>query len=154
MDFGNFLAKDGIISSLNATSKKQLLQDLADRAAGATGLGAHEIFSTLLQRERLSSTGLGQGIAVPHVKLKSLDKIVGMFARLDAPIDFESPDGEPVDLVFLLLSPEHASGDHLKALARISRLVRDPATLKSLRTASDLAALKKTLTAPETSHAA
>ncbi len=154
MDFGDFLAKDGIIPSLRTTSKKQLLQDLADRAASVTGLGAHEIFSTLLQRERLSSTGLGQGIAVPHVKLKTLEEIVGMFARLDAPIDFESPDGEPVDLVFLLLSPEHASGDHLKALARISRLVRDPATLQSLRAASDLATLKKTLTAPEASHAA
>ncbi len=80
-----------------------------------------------MQRERLGSTGLGRGVAIPHVKLKSLTGIVTLFARLAKPIDFESQDGEPVDLIFLLLAPDHAGGDHLKALARISRLVREPA---------------------------
>ena len=154
MELGDLLAPQSIIPALKATSKKQLLQELADHAASLTGIGAHEIFSALLQRERLSSTGLGRGIAVPHVKLKSLDKIVGVFARIEAPVDFESHDGEPVDLVFLLLSPEHAAGDHLKALARISRLVREPKALEQLREAPDKVALTHVLTAPAKPHAA
>jgi PTS system nitrogen regulatory IIA component len=154
MELGDLLAGDGIIAQLKAETKKQVLQDLAEHAARVSGGSPHEIFGRLLQRERLSSTGIGRGIAVPHVKLTSLDHIVGVFARLDKPVDFDSLDGEPVDLVFLLLSPEHASGDHLKALARISRLVRDPATMELLRKAPDLATLKKHLTAPSEPHAA
>jgi PTS system nitrogen regulatory IIA component len=154
MDLGDLLAGDAIIPALKATSKKQVLQDLSEHAAGITGLSAHDIFSRILQRERLSSTGLGRGIAVPHAKLGSLKSIVGIFARLDQPIDFESPDQEPVDLIFLLLSPEHASGDHLKALAKISRIVRDSQSLEQLRAAPDQAALKHLLTAPPASHAA
>jgi PTS system nitrogen regulatory IIA component len=107
-----------------------------------------------LQRERLGSTGLGRGIAIPHVKLKGLPGIVTLFARMAKPIDFESQDGEPVDLLFLLLAPDHAGGDHLKALARISRLVREPAAIERLRSASDATALKRILTLPATSHAA
>ncbi|MCB1521365.1 MAG: PTS IIA-like nitrogen regulatory protein PtsN [Hyphomicrobiaceae bacterium] len=154
MDLGDLLAPDGVIAPLKVKSKKQALQELAQRASTATGLEQREIFDTLLQRERLGSTGLGRGIAIPHVKFRSLKSIVCLFARLDAPIDFESHDNEPVDLIFLLLAPEHASGDHLKALARISRLVRDPAMLERLRTAPDAEALKGVLTAPATSHAA
>lgn len=154
MELGDLLSTDSIIPALKADNKKQLLQALAEHAARSAGVSSHDLFVRLLQRERLDSTGLGRGIAVPHAKLKDLDRIVGLFARLEKPVDFESADGEPVDLVFLLLSPEHASGDHLKALARISRLVRDPAAIEGLRQAPDRAALEKQLTAPPTSHAA
>jgi PTS system nitrogen regulatory IIA component len=154
MDLGDLLAPEGIIPALVATSKKQALQELAARAAEMTKLDARDIYDALLHRERLGSTGLGRGVAIPHVKLKSLDGIVTIFARLAKPIDFESPDGEVVDLIFLLLAPDHAGGDHLKALARISRLVREPLTLEALRSAADGAALKRILTVPLTSHAA
>lgn len=154
MDLGDLLAPGGIFPAFEATSKKQALLDLSARAAEATDIEARVIYDTLLQRERLGSTGLGRGIAVPHVKLSGLTGIVCIFARLTQPIDFESQDGEPVDLLFLLLAPEHAGGDHLKALARISRLVREPAALERLRTAPDLPGLKRALTLPATSHAA
>lgn len=154
MELGDLLAKDAVIPSLKPKNKKQALQLLSDRAAEITGLPARDIMDTLLQREALGSTGLGRGIAIPHVKLKSISNIVCVFARLDQPIDFDSLDGEPVDIVFLLLAPEHASGDHLKALARISRLLRNPATLERLRAARDKAALYAVLTEPAASHAA
>lgn len=154
MDLGDLLAPGGILPSLKVTCKKQALQELANRASEITGLEPRLIFDTLLQRERLGSTGLGHGIAIPHVKLKQLKSIVCLFAKLPDPIAYDSHDGEPVDLMFLLLAPEHASGDHLKALARISRLVREPAMLERLRAANDAAALKTVLMAPVTSHAA
>jgi PTS system nitrogen regulatory IIA component len=154
MDLSDLLASDGILPALQVTCKKQALQELAARAAVVTGVDERQIFETLLQRERLGSTGLGRGIAIPHVKLKALEGITCLFARLSSPIDFESQDGEPVDLIFLLLAPEHASGDHLKALARISRLVREPSTLEQLRGAADAQSLRTVLTAPVASHAA
>lgn len=154
MDLCDLLAPDGIIASLRAESKKHALQELSTIAAEKTGLDAREIFNTLLQRERLGSTGLGRGIAIPHVKLEGLDGILCLFARLEQPIEFESHDGEPVDLMFLLLAPPHASGDHLKALARISRVVREPSILDSLRNAPDIAALRSALTTVIPSHAA
>ena len=154
VDLHDLLTPDGIIASLKATNKKDALQELAAIAAAKTGLDAREIFNTLLQRERLGSTGLGRGIAIPHVKLNALREIVCLFARLDVPIEYESHDGEPVDLVFMLLAPEDASGDHLKALARISRLVREPSVLDDLRNAPDAAALHSALTMVASSHAA
>jgi PTS system nitrogen regulatory IIA component len=154
MDLGDILAKEGVIPSLAAKSKKQALLELSERAGELTGTTSREIIDCLMQRERLGSTGLGRGIAVPHVKLRNLSRIHCLFARLKAPIDFDALDGEPVDLVFLLLAPEHASGDHLKALARISRLLREPKTLEQLRSARDRSALYGVLTAPATSHAA
>lgn len=154
MDLHDLLNPDGIIASLKATSKKDTLQELAAVAAEKTGLDAREIFNTLLQRERLGSTGLGHGIAIPHVKLNALRGIVCLFARLEEPIEYESHDGERVDLVFMLLAPEDASGDHLKALARISRLVREPSILDELRRAPDVAALHSALTVVAPSHAA
>jgi nitrogen PTS system EIIA component len=154
MDLGDLLTPGGIVPSLKVTCKKQALQELSNRAAEVTGLESRQIFDTLLQRERLGSTGLGRGIAIPHVKFKQLKNMVCIFARLTEPIQFDSHDGEPVDLVFLLLAPEHASGDHLKALARISRLVREPSVLERLRAAEDANALKSVLMAPVASHAA
>ncbi len=154
MDLCDLLAPDGIIASLQATGKKHALQELATIAAERTGLDSREVFNTLLQRERLGSTGLGRGIAIPHVKLTGLKRIFCLFARLDQPIDYESNDNEPVDLIFLLLAPEHASGDHLKALASISRVVRLPSVLDALRSASDVQALRSALTMVVPSHAA
>jgi PTS system nitrogen regulatory IIA component len=154
MNLGDLLTQEGIIPSLKSKTKKQALQDLSQRAAEFAGLTPREIFDALMQRERLGSTGLGRGIAVPHVKFRTLKSIVCLFARLEEPIDFDSLDNEPVDLIFLLMAPEHASGDHLKALARISRLLRDPDAITSLRAARDAAALYAVLTEPVTSHAA
>lgn len=154
MNLGDLLANNGIIPALKAVDKKQALQEIADKASEATGVNAHDIFNALLQRERLSSTSLGRGIAIPHVKIAGVSKITCIFAKLNNPIPFDSHDGEPVDLLFFLMAPEHAGGDHLKALARISRLVRDSATLERLRSAKDSDSLKRVLTAPVTSHAA
>lgn len=154
MNLGDILANDGIIPSLQADDKKDALRQLAKLASEATGIDAHTIFSALLQRERLSSTSLGRGIAIPHIKAPELKSIQCFFARLAKPVSFDSHDGEQVDIVFFLVAPEHAGGDHLKALARISRLVRDPATLEQLRAAKDTDSLRAVLTAPLTSHAA
>ncbi len=154
MDLGDLVTAKGIVPSLKAATKKQALQTLAARAGERTGLSQRDIFDALLQRERLGSTGLGRGIAVPHVKLSELEEIVCIFARLEEPIDFEALDDEPVDLVFLLLAPEHASGDHLKALARISRLLREPDVSTRLRATADPNKILQVLTQPATSHAA
>lgn len=148
------ITPDGIIPSLKANSKKQILQELSASAAELTGADERDIFDTLLQRERLGSTGVGNGVAIPHGKLTGLDSIVSVFAKLEAPVDFEAIDGEPVDLVFLLLAPESAGADHLKALARISRLLREPSALDKLRSSTQKAALYSVLTEPAASHAA
>jgi nitrogen PTS system EIIA component len=155
MLLSDFISPDSVVASLKAKTKKQLLQDLSARAARLTGLQEREIFDVLLQRERLGSTGLGQGIAIPHGKLAGLKRIVGIFARLAEPIDFDAIDGEPVDIVFLLLAPEGAGADHLKALARISRLLREGMAVEKLRASKDAATLYAVLTEDEaSSHAA
>jgi len=155
MQLGDFISADSVVPSLKAKNKKQLLQELSARAARLTGLEERYIFDVLLQRERLGSTGLGQGIAIPHGKFAGLKRIVGIFARLAEPIDFDAVDGDPVDVVFLLLAPESAGADHLKALARISRLLREGSAVEKLRASKDAAALYAVLTEEETSsHAA
>ena len=154
MDLGDLISSDGVIAMLSAKSKKQVLDTLASHAARMTDLPERDIFDTLLQRERLGSTGVGRGVAIPHGKLAGLTHIVGLFARLEQPVDFESVDGEPVDLVFLLLAPESAGADHLKALARISRLLREPASIEKLRAFKDEDALYAFLTESAASHAA
>jgi nitrogen PTS system EIIA component len=155
MHLGDFISPQAVIPSLKAKSKKQLLQELSARAARLTGLQEADIFDVLWQRERLGSTGLGQGVAIPHGKLTSLNRIVGIFARLSEPVEFDAVDGEPVDIVFLLLAPEGAGADHLKALARISRLLRDGPAVEKLRASKDAAALYAVLTEEEaSSHAA
>jgi PTS system nitrogen regulatory IIA component len=147
MDLGDLISPDAIFPSLKAKSKKQALHELAQKAAGLTGLEERTIYGTLLQREGLGSTGVGRGIAIPHGRLPALRKIVTLFAHLDEPIEFDSLDSEPVDLIFLLLAPEHAGADHLKALARISRLLREPASIERLRASHDRAAIYSVLTA-------
>jgi PTS system nitrogen regulatory IIA component len=155
MLISDFISPDSVVASLKAKTKKQLLQDLSARAARLTGLSERDIFDVLLQRERLGSTGLGQGIAIPHGKLAGIKRIVGIFARLAEPVEFDAVDGAPVDIVFLLLAPQGAGADHLKALARISRLLREGNAVEKLRASKDAAALYAVLTADEaSSHAA
>jgi PTS system nitrogen regulatory IIA component len=154
MHLADLISPEAVIPSLRAKTKKQLLQELAARAARVTGLQERYVFDTLLQRERLGSTGLGEGIAIPHGKFVGLKRIVGIFARLAEPVDFEAVDGEPVDIVFLLLAPEGAGADHLKALARISRLLREGHAVDKLRASKDASALYAVLTAEATPHAA
>lgn len=154
MSLADILTEKAIVPHLKSASKKQALQELAQRAAQITGLAERQIFEVLLERERLGTTGVGQGIAIPHGKLAKLDKLYGLFARLDHAIDFESIDGQPVDLIFLLLAPESAGADHLKALAKVSRLLRNARTCEKLRGASTVDALYALLTETTTSHAA
>lgn len=122
-----------IIPELPASTKKQVLQDLAKRAAKEAGISTQEIFDALLERERLGSTGVGHGIAIPHGTIKDLTRIYGFFARLEKPVDFDAADDQPVDLIFVLLAPENASADHLKTLTKLSRIFRDEAACKKLR---------------------
>ncbi len=151
MPLNDLLAPEAVIPALKVNSKKQAIQELAERAAALSGLPERDVFDTLLQRERLGSTGVGSGIAIPHGKLPSIDRLIGLFARLDRPIDFDALDGQPVDLVFLLLAPEAAGADHLKALARVARALRDPALAQKLRATRDADALHALLTQPTAS---
>jgi PTS system nitrogen regulatory IIA component len=154
MEIFELLTPRAIIPQLRAGNKKQALQELARRAALATGIAERHIYDVLIERERLGSTGIGAGIAVPHGKLPELTRLFGLFARLDRPIAFEAIDDEPVDLIFLLLAPPDAGADHLKALARVSRLLRDRATCEKLRGAANSDALYALLTErPETNAA-
>ncbi len=154
MDLGDLIKPEAVVPALRAKSKKQALQDLAGRAAELTGLDQRVIFETLLQRERLGSTGLGRGIAIPHGRIAALKSMFCLFARLDEPVDFESTDNERVDLIFLLLAPESAGADHLKALSRVSRLLREPSVIEQLRGSHNRAALYAILTEPLASNAA
>ncbi len=133
---------------MKVNNKKQAIAELAAKAAALTGQGEREILEILLQREKLGTTAVGYGVAIPHGKLPKLDKIFGLFARLERSIDFEAMDGQPVDLVFLLLAPEGAGADHLKALARIARLLRDQDVAKKLRASRDAQALYSVLALP------
>ncbi len=153
MPLTDLVAPNAVIPALKANGKKQALQEIAAKAAELTGQGDKAILEILLQREKLGSTGVGNGIAIPHGKLTRLGKVFGLFARLDRPVDFEALDGQPVDLVFLLLAPEGAGADHLKALARVARLLRDPETAKKLRESRDAEALYAVLAMPSATAA-
>ena len=146
MEITDLLAPEAVIAALKVQGKKQLLQELAERAAAFTHLPERRIFETLVERERLGTTGMGQGIAIPHGRLAGLEKITGLFVRLDPPIAYEAVDNQPVDLVFLLLAPEGAGADHLKALARVSRLLRNQAICEKLRATADPEVLYALLT--------
>ena len=155
MTLADFIAPEAVLPSLSAENKKQLLAALSGHAAELCGLQERDIFDVLLQRERLGSTGLGQGVAIPHGKISGLNRMVGLFARLAEPIDFDAIDAEPVSIVVLLLAPEGAGADHLKALARKSRLLRDRQSLRKLKSTGDAEALYAVLTQDEAaSHAA
>jgi len=137
----DLLTPAAVISPLRANGKKQALQELAQHAALVTGLPERELYESLLQRERLGSTGIGDGIAIPHGRMPGIDRLVGLFARLDKPIDFDALDGQPVDIIFVLIAPEGAGADHLKALARVARVLRNPSVLEQIRSTRDPAAI-------------
>ncbi len=154
MDLSELLMPNSIKCGLKAGSKKQVLQELAACAARITGIPERQIFDILADRERLGTTGVGNGIAIPHGKLAGLDRLYGVFARIETPVEFDSIDGQPVDLVFLLLAPESAGADHLKALAKISRLLRDRGMCEKLRGSGNADALYALLTESATPRAA
>lgn len=154
MELLDLIAPRGVVAHLRASSKKQVLNELAKRASETTGLHCREIFDVLLERERLGSTGIGNGVAIPHGRLPGLQRITGVLGTLEKPVDFDAVDDQPVDLVFVLLAPASAGADHLKALARISRLLRNLGTCSKLRAAETDDALLALLAACEESRAA
>lgn len=141
------ILKPGAVRSLGqVTSKKRLFQELADLAHAVYGLNASEVLDALQERESLGPTGVGQGVALPHARLHGLDKVAGLFLRLEKPLDFDAVDRQPVDLVFALFAPKDSGVDHLKALAAVSRTMRDADVCAKLRANTDPAALHAVLT--------
>ena len=154
MEIRDLLTSDSVIANLRVTSKKQALQELAGAVSRITDLDERAVFDVLMEREKLGTTGVGNGIAIPHGKLPNLDRLYGLFARLEKPVDFQAIDDRPVDLIFLLLAPESAGADHLKALARVSRLLRDKTVCEKLRGTESAEALYALLTESEEHRAA
>ncbi len=154
MGLEDLLSADGVIPNLKARCKREVLAAIAEKASALTGVSAEQIRMKLLEREQLGSTGVGNGVAIPHGKVDGIGQVVGVLARLETPIDFDAVDDQPVDLVFLLLAPENATAAHLKALAKVSRLLREDnarAALRGADTADALFAIAVDLARP---HAA
>ena len=154
IDIADFLTPDRVILDLKPQSKRQVLKELAGHAAEATGLDAQRLCQMLSERERLGTTGVGGGIAIPHAKLSELDHLIGLFVRLDTPVDFDAVDDQPVDLIFLILAPDVGGADHLKALARVARLLREEGVCLRLRRQEDPEAVYQLLVDKAESHAA
>ena len=154
MEIADLITPRSVIANLRATSKKQALQELAKRAAAMTGIHERTIYDVLTERERLGTTGIGMGIGIPHGKLPELATLYGIFARLDRPIPFEAIDDQPVDLMFVLLAPAASGAEHLRALALVSRLLRDSAICQKLRGTDNADALYALLTDRTESNAA
>lgn len=152
MELADILAKRAVLCCVGIKSKRQLFEDLAERAAEITGHDAGEIREAIANREALGSTGLGNGIAIPHGKIAGLRSVTALVARLDQPIDFDSVDDQPVDIVVMLLAPSGAGADHLKALSRVARLLRTEAVVEEMRAATDPAQLYAIATAPVATH--
>jgi len=146
MEIVDLLSPRGVIAQLRVSNKKQALQEIARRAAAMTGIAERRIYDVLAERERLASTALGRGLAIPHGKLPELSRLCGLFARLERPIPFDAFDNRPVDLVFTLLAPADAGAAHLRALARVSRLLRDDTICQKLRGTDNTDALYALLT--------
>jgi PTS system nitrogen regulatory IIA component len=127
------ITTDCVIANLRAGNKRQVLQELARKASALTGQSEEAIYDVLNEREKLGTTGIGHGIAIPHGKLPGLDRVYGVFARLERPVDFDAIDDQPVDLIFLLLGPANCGADHLKALAKVSRMLRDRLLCEKVR---------------------
>src|SRR3954469_13867404 len=154
MEIEDLLSPRAVIAQLRAGNKKQALLEVARRAAAATGIAERRIYDVLAERERLASTGLGRGLAIPHGKLPELDRLDGVFARLEPPIAFDVLDNRPGGLIFALLAPADAGAEHLRALARVSRLLRDDSICQKLRGADNPDALYALLTDRSESHVA
>lgn len=155
MELADILAERAVLCCSGVKTKRQLFEALAARASEVSGHDAADILNSITSREELGSTGLGNGIAIPHGKIAGLKDVVALFARLDNPIEFDSVDDQPVDLVVMLLAPAGAGADHLKALSKVARLLRTEAVVDDLRQTSDPAQLRAILTAPsEANYAA
>jgi PTS system nitrogen regulatory IIA component len=154
MELSDIIPREGVLFALRSGSKRHALSELASLAEGFVGVPQRRILDAVLEREKLGSTGIGNGVAIPHARLAEIDRPWGFFARLDRPLEFGAVDELPADLVFLLLTPAIAGADHLKMLARISRLLRQQATGEKLRGAPDAAAVHAILTEPITAGAA
>ena len=146
MSKNELISSEAILTDLDSDSKKKVIQAIASEASKICNLSESEIFDTLLERERLGSTAVGHGVAIPHGKVNKLDQIVGLFAKLKSPIDFDSLEEQPVDLIFVLLAPESAGADHLKALSRIARVLRNDEIATKLRESSSKNEIFKILT--------
>ncbi len=150
MGLSEFLSPDAVVLNLHASCKREALSLLADKAASLTGRPAGAIRQALMEREQLGSTGVGRGVAIPHGKIEGLGEMIGLLAKLEHPVEFEAVDDQPVDLVFVLLAPVDATAAHLKALAKVSRLLRDERVREALRGAGTPEALFAI--AAETAH--
>lgn len=146
MELSDILGVNAVRAPAKATSKKRLLQDLAEMADQVYHLPSETVYRMLMEREALGPTGVGRGVAIPHARFNGVDQVLGLFVRLEKPVDFESIDRQPVDLVFALFAPEAAGADHLKALARVSRTLRSEATCAKLRSTFDPSAIYAILT--------
>lgn len=154
MELSEIIGSDAVRAPLKVTSKKRLLQDLADMAESVYGLPSGDVFKALQDRETLGPTGVGRGVAIPHARFKGVERVIGLFVRLEKAVDFESIDRQPVDLVFALFAPESAGAEHLKALARVSRTLRSDTVCTKLRSTYDPAALYAILTEGRAEQAA
>jgi PTS system nitrogen regulatory IIA component len=154
MELSTILRPDAVRAGLNTSSKKRLLLDLAEMASQTYELSGETVFTAMQDRESLGPTGMGGGVAVPHARLPALDRVVGLFVTLAKPVDYDAVDRRPVDLVFTLLAPEEAGAEHLRALARVSRTLRDAEICAKLRSATEASALYALLTDTAASQAA
>lgn len=154
MDLSGFLRPNAVRVMAGSASKKRLFQDLGDIAAQVYGMDASETVDALQERETLGPTGVGHGVALPHARLHGLERVAGVFIRLEKPLDFDAVDRMPVDLIFALFAPAGAGVEHLKALAAVSRTLRDEAIRAKLRQNTDPAALHAVLTESRASQAA
>jgi PTS system nitrogen regulatory IIA component len=154
MALSDLLPPDGVVTNLSASSRKQVIQSLAELAVRFCDAYTRDIVDAVLERERLGSTGVGDGVAIPHARVEGVDRVFGVFARLKTPVDFDAIDGRPTDLIVMLLAPEDSSAEHLKALARISRLFRREDMRERLRGAADSDALNAILGGEVASDAA
>ena len=154
MELQNILSPDSVVTHLKAGSKRQLLQELAAIGARLVDRDEHDVLEILQQREKLGSTGVGNGVAIPHGKLPGIERIVGVFARLSKPLDFDAMDDQPIDIAFMLLAPEGSGADHLKALSRAARLLRDGDKLEAIRASDDPARIYDLVIAEQRANAA
>ena len=154
MELSEIIGVEGVRAPLKVTSKKRLLQDLADMAESVYGLPSATVYKALMDREALGPTGVGRGVAIPHARFPGVEHVTGLFVRLEKPVDFEAIDRQPVDLVFALFAPESAGAEHLKALARVSRTLRGDAVCAKLRSTFDPSALYAILTETKAEQAA